>query len=132
MSIKKQNFLLRPFDFITIFIFLGTFILFFSMIKSKSEKILVEVSAPDGTYTYDINQNRTFSVKGILGETEIKIQDKKISIIESPCSNKTCVHQGTISKAGQWLCCAPNQIIAVIKNEGDEKQDSDDLDAVSF
>lgn len=132
MSIKKRNFLLKPFDFITIFTFFGIFFIFFSMIKTKTEKLVVEISTPSEVFYYNLNQDKQISVEGILGKTEIEIQDKSISITDSPCSNKTCVHQGHISKAGQWLCCAPNQVIVVIKNEGDVNQDSDAPDAVSF
>lgn len=132
MSIKKRNFLLKPLDFVTILLFLVTFIIFFSMIKSKAQRLIIEISTPEEIYTYDMASNREFSVKGTLGQTRIEILDKKVSIVSSPCSNKTCIHQGKISKAGQWLCCAPNQVIVVIKDSGQDAKKSDEPDAVSF
>lgn len=132
MSIKKHNFLLKPLDFVTILLFLVTFIIFFSMIKTKAQKLIIEISTPEEIYTYDMASNREFSVEGTLGRTKIKILDNTASIMSSPCSNKTCIHQGKISKAGQWLCCAPNQVIVVIKDSGQDAEKSNEPDAISF
>lgn len=132
MSIKKHNFLLKPLDFVTILLFLVTFIIFFSMIKTKAQNLIIEISTPEEIYTYDMASNREFSVEGTLGQTKIKILDNTASIMSSPCSNKTCIHQGKISKAGQWLCCAPNQVIVVIKDSGQDAEKSNEPDAISF
>ena len=132
MSIKKHNFLLKHLDFVTILLFLVTFIIFFSMIKTKAQKLIIEISTPEEIYTYDMASNREFSVEGTLGQTKIKILDNTASIMSSPCSNKTCIHQGKISKAGQWLCCAPNQVIVVIKDSGQDAEKSNEPDAISF
>ena len=132
MSIKKHNFLLKPLDFVTILLFLVTFIIFFSMIKTKAQKLIIEISTPEEIYTYDMASNREFSVEGTLGQTKIKILDNTASIMSSPCSNKTCIHQGKISKAGQWLCCAPNQVIVVIKDSGQDAEKTNEPDAISF
>lgn len=128
--IRKQKNILKPLDFITFFIFLCFFFISVSMIKRKQDIILVEITADKEIYNYDINQDKRISVKGISGITEIQILNREVFIENSPCENKTCIHQGKISKAGQWLCCAPNQVIVVIK--GQQDSNFEEPDVISF
>ena len=130
LSIIMRKIITKPCDFLILILFLCVIVHYFSMIFTGDSKLLAEVSYGDEVYEYDLNQNKSFSVKGNLGETHIAIQDGEVMITASPCENKICVHQGKISKAGQWLCCAPNQIIVVLK--GQDSENSLKADAISF
>lgn len=60
--------------------------------------------------TYSLNQIRTFSLQGPLGNSIISIQNGKVRFVSSPCNNQYCVHQGWIKKVGQAAICLPNQV----------------------
>lgn len=127
---KKNN--LKFLDFLIIFIFFVFFLYFSSMIFKGNDKLYVEISSPYGIFEYDINYHAVLSIDGNLGKTDILIDNNTVCIQNSPCSNKTCVQQEKISKAGQWLCCAPNQILVVIKASKNNGTSSQEPDAISF
>lgn len=60
--------------------------------------------------TYSLNQIRTLSLQGPLGNSIISIQNGKVRFVSSPCNNQYCVHQGWIKKVGQAAICLPNQV----------------------
>lgn len=130
MSIKNSRIIVKPLDFFFFFLFLVAIILFFNMIITGQKKLVAEISCGSEVFEYDLSLEKKFKVKGILGETEISIQDGNVFITDSPCRNKTCIHQGKISRNGQWLCCAPNQVIIIIK--GQDQNNASIPDAVSF
>jgi hypothetical protein len=45
----------------------------------------------------------------------IRIENEKISIIEADCPDKTCVHTGAVSKAGEVIACLPHKLIIELK-----------------
>jgi hypothetical protein len=51
------------------------------------------------------------------GRLELQYGKQGICVLKSTCSNKICVKQGWISRAGESLICAPNLFIAVIPAE---------------
>lgn len=59
------------------------------------------------------------------GEYEIKegfvvvVVDNKISVKETDCDDKTCLHMGETNSSGKPIVCAPNGIY--IKIEGDSE-----------
>ena len=77
-----------------------------------------------------ITESYTFSVSGEDGAyNEIAVEPGKIAILHASCPDKLCVHQGSISKCGQWLLCAPNRVFAIIEST---KKDGSDIDAFSY
>ncbi|MGN0740156.1 MAG: NusG domain II-containing protein [Treponema sp.] len=134
MSIKKTNNLLKLCDFFIFFIFLCIIFISFRMITVENENLVLEISTPECRYAFDLGRNRKIAVKGIAGETLIVIENKNVFFQESPCTNKICVHAGRISKAGQWICCVPNKIFAVIKsgNSSNSRDNPNEADAFSF
>lgn len=68
----------------------------------------------------DINIDKKFSVKGVLGVTEIEIKSGKVRVIDSPCGNKTCVKTGWIDKPYQSIICIPNRVVVEIISDNKE------------
>lgn len=81
----------------------------------------VQVSSPKGKYEFDLKTEGIFSVEGSLGITKIEISSGKVRIVESPCPNKTCVHQGFSEK----IVCLPNKIVVTMSRK------SESFDAIS-
>ena len=69
--------------------------------------------------TVDLSQDQTFSIEDRYHNV-IQIKDGSISIIESDCPGKDCVHSGSIHTAGRILVCLPNALeIRVISDDAD-------------
>ncbi len=47
----------------------------------------------------------------------IVVQGRKVFVLESTCQNKNCVKMGKISKAGQFIICAPNKVVIKIVSQ---------------
>ncbi len=75
-------------------------------------------------YSYPINENRTFEVRGGEGFNIVEIRDGGVSVIDADCKNGLCVKSVAISKNGQQIVCLPNRMIIVVRG-GDE----DEVDA---
>lgn len=105
---------LRPLDPIifTLILFLAIFLIKISL-SQKSNKVLVK--ANEKNYEYTLDQEGIFQVEGALGYTTFEIKNHAVRIIDSPCPNKNCVHQGWASP----LVCLPNKVIITIENYGE-------------
>lgn len=103
------------------------------MITQGNSSAVLEISAPDGNYAFDLGKNQQISITGTLGETIFSVENNAVFIQSSPCANKICIHSGKISKPGQWLCCAPNRIFAIIKAAGkNAAKEQNKIDAFAF
>ncbi len=60
--------------------------------------------------TYPLNENRAFEV----GNMRIEIFDGSVSVIESDCPDKLCVHAAPISASGSTIICVPNKLVIKI------------------
>ena len=98
----------RPLDFLIIFfvLTLGIFLCIKSATKPVSK---IHVTAAGIDYEYSAQANGTYKVQGSIGETTFEIKNGKARIIDSPCPNKICVHQGWDSP----LVCLPNNVIII-------------------
>ena len=92
---------------------------------TRPEGGMVEVYV-DGKleYSYPINEDRTFEVRGGEGFNIVEIRDGGVSVIDADCKNGLCVKSVAISKNGQQIVCLPNRMIIVVRG-GDE----DEVDA---
>lgn len=112
---KKFGRKLRPID-ILIFLILtgcGIFLTVSSMNKAAQKGERISVNANGVRYEYSASKNGTYTVEGELGPTTFEIKDGRVRIIDSPCSNKTCVIQGWHSP----LVCLPNKVIITVESE---------------
>lgn len=57
--------------------------------------------------TVDLTKDQTFTVSDRYHNV-IRVADGKISVIESDCPGRDCVHSGSISSQGRVLVCLPN------------------------
>lgn len=73
--------------------------------------VIIEVNGRPA-YKLPLNTNTTISVRGIVGDTVVEIKDRKVRIKESPCPNKTCIHNGWIDKGA--IICLPNRVVVNI------------------
>lgn len=88
----------------------------------------VEIHADNRVWQYRLDSDVAVAVPGPLGETTVHIHDGRVSIVESPCENQTCVHSPAISRPGQWIACLPNAVMVLIEGSTDE----DSPDATSW
>jgi hypothetical protein len=91
---------------------------FFMTGMGRSKKVIIQVDQKV-VGIYDLNSpQKTVTVQGPLGPSEIHIQEGKVEMLSSPCLNQTCCKSGWIDRQGQIICCVPNRIF--IRIAGDE------------
>lgn len=93
------------------------------LMPSNGAKVQILV---DGLVTqeYDLYKSQTIVVETENGGQNILVIDNGSCYLDDAnCPDKLCVHQGTISKAGQSIICLPHKL--VIKIVGGEEQDVD-------
>lgn len=83
----------------------------------------VYIVSGDSEYYYQLDENRTINIPGPFGVTTIEIEDESISVTDSPCPDKICIHQGKINQPGQWIACLPNEILITITGKTEEFTD---------
>jgi hypothetical protein len=86
----------------------------------------VLIRGQDSQWYFPVDAEETVVVKGPLGDTVIKIEDKRARVESSPCANKTCITTGAVSAHGQWAACLPNKVLLLIEGK------DDDIDTVSW
>ena len=93
--------------------------------KDSQGKSRLYITSPSGEYIYPLDKDATYEIEGSEGISVILVENGEASFIQSPCPNKTCISQGSISRNGQWIACLPNGVFIKIENP------EDGLDAVS-
>jgi len=91
-------------------LFISIFLI--SKIRVKNGKKFI-VNADGKEYEYSLMENKIYQVSGSLGITKIEVKDGRVRIIDSPCKNKTCIHQGW----GNHIICLPNDVIITVVSE---------------
>lgn len=94
--------------------------------KKSAGKSQLIISAGNKEYVYPMDKDGLYSIPGLLGDSQIRVENGKARFENSPCPSKTCVQTGFISKNGTWAACLPNQVFIRIESPDDE------LDAVAF
>jgi hypothetical protein len=126
----KSSFKIKISDYIIIFlsIALTGFSAYNSYLKPQ-KNVHVLIRSNDREWTFPLDADETIAVHGPLGDTIIKIQDKKTWVVSSPCENKTCVITGKLHRAGTWSVCLPNNVLLLIEGIND---DGNDVDAITW
>lgn len=70
----------------------------------------VEIITPFEKKVVSLQNDKTLFIKGVLGNSELRIQHQRIRFIASPCTTKFCVHQGWAQHSGDIRACLPNQV----------------------
>jgi hypothetical protein len=76
---------------------------------------------------YPLDQDKTFTVRGRMGDVELTIEDGAVRVSRSSCPRQVCVHAGAIAHAHQQIICAPNHLTVSVR----APTDRGDLDAVA-
>lgn len=120
----KKNIPFRPFDFFILVsvIFFAVFS-FLKIHKTKADEVLVTANGKE--FSYSLEKDGIYTVKGVLGITTFEIQDGKIRIIDSPCPNKTCIAMGF----SDIIVCLPNNVM--IQKISHSQKNNGEIDAVS-
>jgi hypothetical protein len=92
----------------------------------QSGAAAVHLKAPGGEWVFPLDQDRTLSVRGPLGDTVVELRGGQVRVLSSPCSEQICVRTGAIARPGQWIACLPNRVFLDI--QGSRRA----ADAVSF
>lgn len=58
----------------------------------------------------DLSVDDEYVVSGKISDIKILVANKKLSVIDSKCSDRICINQGSISMANQTITCLPNEI----------------------
>jgi len=92
----------------------------------------VLIRGQDSEWAFPADAKETITVKGILGNTIIRIENGRSWVESSPCENQTCVASGCLTKQGQWAACLPNNVLLMISgnDKTNEKSGGDIIDAV--
>jgi hypothetical protein len=88
----------------------------------------VSVCGQDGAWIFPLDAEDTVTVPGPLGNTVVAIHGGRVRVLSSPCGNQTCVAQGDIKAAGQWIACLPNNVFTIIES-GETNQEGLDASA---
>jgi hypothetical protein len=116
---------LRPLDYLAIFLsvaVVGAFSVFAYAGKGRSGDVVIEAAGE--RWIYSLAVDRREEVPGPLGTTVVVIREGKAAVVDSPCSDKLCVHMPAVSKPGQWIACLPNRVFVRVR--GTDGQQIDD------
>lgn len=113
---NKQK--IKILDIVIIVILLGLTVFSYFYFYSNSSGT-VKVKTDNGVYKYSIAEKQEIKLSGPLGDTVLLIENNEVKITTSACPNKTCVHQGAVSKGSDVLACLPNKVIITIEGESE-------------
>jgi hypothetical protein len=125
----RRRFVTRPLDYLALVLSIATVVaagVFAYGGQTQASEVSVEND--EGTFLYPLDQDRTISVGGPLGETIVEIEEGRVHVHESPCRDKICIAAGWLDSAGQWTACLPNRVF--VRVQGGESEDG--VDAQTF
>ena len=93
---------------------------------SQGSDVFIEINGKL-EYSLPLDINRTISVNGLLGNTIIEINEKKVRIKKALCPNQICVHQGWVSKGA--IVCLPGRIVVIVGGRANSHKKG--LDAIT-
>jgi hypothetical protein len=92
--------------------------------SGSSVPAAVTIQAGGERWVFPLEGETVFTAPGPLGDTVVELRGKSARILSSPCTNQTCIAQGSIHRRGQWLACLPNRVMVSISGEDGEELDS--------
>lgn len=113
------------------------------IMPASASQTLYAVVSVDGTEVARLSLSnsghQSYLVRSPDGNLLVETENRLVSITQSDCPDKICVHTGVISKAGQSVVCLPLKTVlrieAVDGAAGEGQRDSDlteeSIDAIS-
>jgi hypothetical protein len=80
-------------------------------------RVLTVKSLKGEILEHDLGRDAELEIEGLIGTTVIVVEGRKAAFTSSPCKHKLCVGRGRIGRAGEWVLCLPNGVIAEISGE---------------
>jgi hypothetical protein len=112
-------------DFVVFALALGVTIFSVARVYAGSSvSAALTIQAGGERWVFPLEGETVFTAPGPLGDTVVELRGKSARIRSSPCTNQTCVAQGSIQRHGQWLACLPNRVMVSISGDGGEGLDS--------
>ncbi len=88
----------------------------------QGNDVIIEINGKPA-YSLPLDINRSVSVNGPYGVTEIEILDRKVRIREAHCPNRICVKEGWVSRG--IIVCLPNRIVVIVGGGNERHRDID-------
>jgi hypothetical protein len=109
----------KALDFAVIALALGlTGFSAFSVYARPRNTVQVLIQGPTQKWVFPLDAEETVTVKGVLGDTVVRIHQNQAWVESSPCDNQVCVAAGHQTRNGDWAACLPNNVFLMI--EGSE------------
>ncbi len=108
---------------IVLSVFSALFTIYLFTVTQHGYKVLVYV---DGQLTgeYPLDTDTEVTIMGYNGGNNVmSISNGRVRMSEASCPDRLCIHQGSISRAGQSIVCLPNRVI--LRIDGKETLDYD-------
>lgn len=108
---------------IVLSVFSALFTIYLFTVTQHGNKVLVYV---DGQLTgeYPLDTDTEVTIMGYNGGNNVmSISNGRVRMSEASCPDRLCIHQGSISRAGQSIVCLPNRVI--LRIDGKETLDYD-------
>lgn len=108
----------KPFTFadiiaIIVIILVAAGLIVYSLYRPQGKAVMV--SHGGEAFYYPMDKDDLILVGGV----EILIKDGTVKVKSSECSDKYCIHQGTISKVNEIIVCMPQDVIIKITGDDD-------------
>ena len=97
----------------------------FSVYVKPANTVQVLIEGPTQKWVFPLDAEETVSVKGIMGDTVIRISNNEAWVDSSPCDNQTCVGMGHVDYKGAWVACLPNNVYFIIEGSDDPENNID-------
>ena len=125
MAVAHRLRFVKPLDFAALTLAVGlTAAAALHAYQGRTQSVRLEIRTPEQTWMYSMDRDRVVRVPGPLGETVVRIADREVRVVHSPCPNKLCLKRGGISSAGEWNVCLPNQVMIRIEGKKNEEIDA--------
>ncbi len=96
----------------------GCFCVLVFLSTSKKSGETVEIFCRGELFsTLSLKENQTLEVSKYDSHLNLEIHNGKARVLSSACDSQDCVHSAAISKEGQIILCAPQQILIQISSD---------------
>ena len=110
---------LKVSDFVLIVLLIVSGILssFYIYGNDNEDKIVIVELSGKVYGVYDLNTDRSISLKGLQSEVKINIENGYVFVSESGCPQKICKRMGKKDRINELIVCIPNHLIIRIEGE---------------
>lgn len=81
----------------------------------RTPAAVVTVTVDGKSASFSLDGNETIELEHLT----VHISGGEVWVTDADCADKTCMHTGKISRAGQSIVCLPNGIAITIGGNGD-------------